>query len=73
VRAESSNGAIVLKVGKNFAGEIDADTSNGGVTCDVPGATIVRKDRSSGLFRIGTGGGAHILDTSNGGIRIESR
>lgn len=73
VRAESSNGAIVLKVGKSFAGEIDADTSNGGVTCDVPGATIVRKDRSSGLFRIGTGGGTHVLDTSNGSIRIESR
>jgi hypothetical protein len=73
VRAESSNGGITLLVGKSFAGEIDADTSNGGVSCDVPGATIVRKSRSDGLFRIGTGGGNHELDTSNGSIRIGPR
>jgi hypothetical protein len=33
----------------------------------------VRKSRSDGLFRIGTGGGNHELDTSNGSIRIGPR
>jgi len=73
VRADSSNGSITLRVGPGFNGDVIADTNNGGVSCDAPGATVVRKGRTSGQFNFGATGLTHTLDTSNGSILIQGR
>lgn len=74
---DTSNGNVSLIVGPGFAGEIHADTSNGSVKIHDSGAgavtELIRNDRTNKVVRIGEGGEASVIDTSNGSVDIEVR
>ncbi len=67
---ETSNGDIELALGANYDGEIDAETSNGGIECRREGAAVT-KQRHGGHCSIRLGDGARSrVHTSNGSITI---
>jgi DUF4097 and DUF4098 domain-containing protein YvlB len=68
-KISSSNGAVVVKVGKDTSANLSARTSNGSVSVDVPWqATETGKSRVSG--KLGRGGSSLELSTSNGSIEV---
>ncbi len=70
----TSNGNIELVARENFAGVIDASTSNGKVTL-VGGGTVLRSesDQRSGRIEFRTAGPPSTLRTSNGSIEITTK
>ena len=71
MRFETTNGRIELKLPRDFAANVDAETTNGSIHTDVP---ITTTDSSRNSLR-GTmnGGGTPLrLHTTNGGITISA-
>lgn len=72
----TSNGSIDVTLPADFSGQLDAETSNGGVTSDFPilirATGEISKNRLVG--QIGEGGEAIVkLRTSNGSIRLSAQ
>ncbi len=68
---ETTNGGVTLAIPASFQANVHAQTTNGGLHSDFPGAAT---DRDHGPRRmdlkLGNGGPAVNLQTTNGGIRI---
>ena len=70
IRLSTTNGRISVAVPSNFAGELDAGTTNGSIHTDFP-ITTTRGDNNR-LRGTVNGGGAQLrLRTTNGGIEIK--
>ena len=65
----TTNGRIRIAVPADFAGEIDADTTNGAITTDFP-VTTSRTDRNSLRGTVNGGGTELRARTTNGAIEI---
>lgn len=71
LRFETTNGRIELKVPQAFAADLDASTTNGSVSTDLPVAA--RSSGSNTLRGKINGGGVPVrLRTTNGGIEIRT-
>lgn len=72
MRFETTNGRITVTVPRDFAAELDARTTNGGINTDLPVATT--KVSSNRLYGTINGGGTPLrLRTTNGSINIKTR
>jgi hypothetical protein len=71
VRAETTNGRIVLTLPRAFAARVDASTTNGSVSTDLPIAST-ESDRHSLRGNINGGGPEMRLRTTNGSIEIRA-
>ncbi|HKR64711.1 MAG TPA: DUF4097 family beta strand repeat-containing protein [Thermoanaerobaculia bacterium] len=71
LRFHTTNGRIEVVVPPNFAADVDADTTNGSISTDLPVATThVARNSLRGTIN---GGGAPLrLRTTNGGIEIRT-
>jgi len=72
ITTATTGGDIVMRVSRNISGELDAATSGGSVTSDLPVTTTeAREKRLAGPIN---GGGAEIrARTSGGSIRLQAR
>ncbi len=71
VRAETTNGSIEMRLGGSINAEFSARSTNGSITVDFPvtvQGAISSRHRIQG--RIGSGGPAIEVETTNGSIRI---
>lgn len=75
VDAETSNGPIAIHLPETLNGTLTAETSNGGIIIDDPGDAIHRQKVTNSLatLKLGNGGPASSLRTSNGRIHIHTR
>ncbi len=72
MRFETTNGRITVTVPRDFAAELDARTTNGGINTDLPVATT--KVSSNRLYGTINGGGTPLrLRTTNGSIDIKTK
>jgi len=70
-RLETSGGAVTARIAANAAFELDAETSGGGVSSDLP-VTVIGKTEPDRLKGAVNGGGKLVrLHTSGGSIRVE--
>lgn len=72
VHLSTSGGGIELVAASDAAFDLDANTSAGGVSCDLPITTSGTKHRSHLTGPVNGGGPKVVLDTSAGSIRIRS-
>jgi DUF4097 and DUF4098 domain-containing protein YvlB len=73
IRLETTNGRITVAVPKSIAARIDAATTNGSVTTDLPVTTTEMRNHTL-RGTINGGGNAELrLRTTNGSISIEAR
>lgn len=73
VDIDTSNGAVTLQLGASFAGTVSASTSNGSITGPKQGSTsfaFEKTGRSKARLRVGSGGEASTIRSSNGSITI---
>ena len=71
IRADTTNGSVNLRLGGSVNAEFSARSTNGSITVDFPvtiQGTISSRHRVEG--RIGDGGPAIELETTNGSIRV---
>lgn len=73
VHLDTSNGGVSLIVGPGFAGSVETDTSNGAIRVSGAGVSSVAGSKTHKTVRIGEGGAASVIDTSNGSITIAVR
>jgi DUF4097 and DUF4098 domain-containing protein YvlB len=69
MRLETTNGGISLAIPSNLAANIDAGTTNGSVSTDVP-ITMTRMEKHALRGTMNGGGPSIRLSTTNGSIRI---
>lgn len=69
--ADTSNGNVHVLLGPDFRGEVKADTSNGSASYNVPHAVAGARSRDSFTFRVGEGGAASRISTSNGSVQVD--
>lgn len=72
VHLSSSGGGIELITGASAAFDLDASTSAGGVSCDLPLVSSGTKHRSHLSGPVNGGGPKVVLETSAGSVRIRS-
>jgi len=73
IRLETTNGRITVAVPKSVAARVDASTTNGGITTDLP-VTTTEAGHHTLRGTINGGGSAELrLRTTNGSITIEAR
>ena len=73
IRLETTNGRITVAVPKSVAARVDASTTNGGITTDLP-VTTTETGHHTLRGTINGGGSAELrLRTTNGSITIEAR
>ncbi|HEX9406111.1 MAG TPA: DUF4097 family beta strand repeat-containing protein, partial [Thermoanaerobaculia bacterium] len=73
-RLETTNGRITVALPKSVAAILDAATTNGGITTDLPLTTTETRQHSALRGMINGGGTAELrLRTTNGSINIEAR
>lgn len=72
VHLSTSGGGIEVVMASDAAFDLDAGTSAGGVSCDLPITTSGAKHRSHLKGPVNGGGPKVVLDTSAGSVRIRS-
>jgi len=70
VNLETTNGRIALSVPKNFAARVDAETSHGSITSEIPISSTSSEHHSLRGTMNGGGNGDVRLRTTNGSIEI---
>ena len=64
---------IDLVLPPDASARISADTGSGGVSCDVDGADIIRKERTEMELVVGDGEARVHLDAGSGHVKVSSR
>lgn len=72
IRAGTTNGAIRMIIPTGFSAQLEARTTNGGVSVDAP-VRITESSRRRLIGQLGEGGPLIRLTTTNGGISIRER
>jgi DUF4097 and DUF4098 domain-containing protein YvlB len=70
VRLKTSNGPITVRLAANAGARVNAQTSNGHITADIPLSSVATQSKTHLEATIGQGGPLLDLHTSNGPIRI---
>jgi DUF4097 and DUF4098 domain-containing protein YvlB len=68
----TTNGGVKLLIPEHYSAQLEAQTNNGGLSLDVPGAPQNRRNRHAAV-QLGSGGAPIRVRTSNGGIRVSRK
>jgi len=70
IKAGTTNGSVELRLGGSINAEFDAHSTNGSITIDFPVTVQGEISRRHVRGRIGSGGPAIEVGTTNGSIRV---
>ena len=69
---DTGSGSITLAIPDHASASFVADTGSGGIDIDVPAAGLIKSDRDSAEFTVGSGAARVRLDTGSGSIKVRS-